>query len=138
MAEVRFGLRAAFSTASLPVMPLAVDTPRPASAHARARPAPGPTMMAATTSSAAPRNTGRLDADVPSPIQPCAEQVARRAARAARPIPMRTFDAPDRSMATSRSAASGGTRVARTAGMIAATSVTTTPISSAWTVVVDA
>ena len=31
VAEVRFGLRAAFSTASFPVMPLAVDTPRPAS-----------------------------------------------------------------------------------------------------------
>ena len=33
---------------------------------------------------------------------------------------MRTFDAPERSMATSRMAASGGTRVARTAGMTAA------------------
>ena len=43
---------------------------------------------------------------------------------------MRIFDAPERSMATSRSAASGGTRVARIAGRIAATNVTTSPITS--------
>ena len=58
---------------------------------------------------------GAMSSVVPSPVQIVASRNAASSVTST-PRTMRGFDAPERSMATSRSAASGGTRVARIAG----------------------
>ena len=134
VAEVRFGLRAAFSTASLPVMPLAVDTPRPAKRtlgpartgpngdggdHEQPRTQEDPGLHAGGAVAGPPQReeVGGQQAEA----EPDADADLRRAGALDRHVAHR---------------GGGSTRVARTAGMVAAIRVTPTPTSSARIVVV--
>ena len=82
-------------------------------------------------------------ASAPSPARasaPSGEELAVTTAYAPAPVMRtpriaRTLEAPERSTATSRSAASGATREARIAGVTLATSVVSTPTSAAATIV---
>ncbi len=129
VAEVRLGLRAAFSVASLPVTPLSRGRPAPI-ARMLGLASTGPTMMAPTMMSRAPRPTVGMASVSPSRVH-AADRLNAPSASTTMPSPTRSFEAPERSMATSRRAASGGTLVARTAGIRAATSVTPRPMTSA-------
>ena len=84
-------------------------------------------------------NTPMIVATVPNPIRTRAEPAPRIPAandatprpRTARPAPVRATDDPETSMATSRRAAIGLTRLDRTAGHRAETTVMTVPTTKA-------
>ena len=126
VAEVRLGMRTAFSVARRPVMPRRRGAARRAAEEGAGE--DGADDDHAATMSRAPRPTvgsGSVSSSCHALRVELAEHEQEDAERDAR------LDAPDRSMATSRSAASGGTRVARIAGRMAAISVTPRPMPRA-------
>ena len=127
VAEVRRGLRAAFSVARRPVTPRKRGSGSPR--MRMVRPArTGPTTRKPTIRSPAPPPT-RGRASVSPACRHAADRPQAPMARPTAPAMIRPRDRSERSTAMSRRAASGGTRVARIAGRSDARRVTATPIS---------
>ena len=123
VAEVRLGLRAAFSAASRPVTPFSRGRSAP-SARMDGAASTGPDDDRGDDHEHRARSPTGPRSSVSLPSRPAGREVEHpegedRRCRAR----SRTRDAPERSMATSRRAASGGTRVERMAGTRAAMSV---------------
>ena len=127
MADVRLGLRLAFSRARRPVVPEMAWTGAPS------------TCMSGMASTGPSTNTPMMVATVPNPIRARAEPTPKIPAandatprpRTARPAAVRATDDPDTSMATSRRAAIGFTRLDRTAGHRAESTVMRVPTTKA-------
>jgi hypothetical protein len=127
VADVRFGLRLAFSRARRPVVP------ETAWIGAPSRCMRGPAITGPST------KTPMIVATVPRPIRTRAEPAPKIPAvnaatprpTTARPAPVRAADEPDTSRATSRRAATGFTRLDRTAGTSAETTVMAVPTTKA-------
>ncbi|CNG73650.1 Uncharacterised protein [Mycobacterium tuberculosis] len=129
---MRAGLRAALSRASAPGTPRSRAAGPPRSA-ATGRAATGPSATIATTVARAPAAAIAIcSVTAPNTTVPTAT------AANTPPTIIRVSDGRDASAATSRSAASGGTRDARSAGPSAATRVTSSPTGTAMRIEVPA
>ena len=126
VSAVRFGLRAALRPAIVPAAPRSLPS---AGDDSRAiGPATnGPSAMSAVNSAATPTPSQRA-----SPPRPAATE-AMAISTLAPPTTLRFIETSARSMATSRMAASGGTRPDRMAGTTAQSMVTTVPTISVMT-----
>ena len=133
VAEVRLGLRMAFSRASRPEMPRTRGSGQ-ARAPASGRATTGPSTATPRKVRAAPSPTRAtaLSTCAPRPTATRATPPARTSA----PARARASERPDSSIATSRMAAMGGTREALRAGKNAEARVTTTPMASGTTTAV--
>ena len=127
---MRRGLRIALRRARRPVKPRVALAPAPSTAAA-GRATTGPSTTAPTST---PRAPSPAWARAPSPAGRD-DGERRRRRRSRRPPIARATDVAERSMATSRSAASGATRDALSAGVTLATSVVRMPTAAAMTIV---
>ena len=124
VADVRLGLRVAFSRAMVPVMPRRRGSGAP-SRRLTGRAPTGPSTPTPRNTTAAPMPT----MPAPPPLRPMANS-AMPAAVTTPPMTARRTERPERSTATSRMAATGATFAARRAGTMAATRVTTVPTAT--------
>ena len=128
VADVRFGLRAAFSVARRPVTPSQARQRRAERRDAGSGEHRSDDDGADDDEEGAePDRRDGVGVAIPGPGGRQGERAEDEHDDAAEHDA--GLDAPERSMATSRRAASGGTRVARIAGMTAAISVTTRPMT---------
>ena len=128
---MRRGLRIALRRARRPVKPRASPAPAPSTA-ADGRATTGPRTTNPTSMARAPSPARAI---APSSSDDADTTVAAPAAAITKPAIARVRDAAERSMATSRSAASGATRDALSAGETLATSVVSTPTRPATMIV---
>ena len=129
VAEVRRGLRVAFSRAIVPAIPRKRGSGEPIS-RANGRAMTGPSTATPTNTARAPSATG----PTPPPDKPMARNAAPNSITTV-PMTARRTDVPVRSTATSRSAAIGATFPALRAGKYAASTVTIVPTTIEMTIV---
>ena len=136
VAAVRPGFRAAFSCASLPDVPPSFADGQPTTATT-GRTRRGAVKAAPRNSSRMPSRDARITPATPSPLpsMPSSRSAAPPMPAAAPTKGARRPNRPLGGVDPSRTAAIGSTRVARTAGAMPASTVTTTPTSSDTTTV---